>query len=122
LDGYQYQCKDCRKKTLAKSRKKHREKVNARIRNWEKKNPDTFLKYRLQTRYKLTVLEFEKLKNDQEYRCLICRKTEKLCIDHCHTTGKIRGLLCHQCNKGLGDFKDSIEFLTSAISYLKQNE
>lgn len=54
-----------------------------------------------------------------EQKCSICGSTHKLCIDHCHTTGKVRGLLCSSCNMGIGHFGDSIEKLFSAISYLK---
>ena len=57
-------------------------------------------------------------------KCMICgtedpgRNCESFCIDHCHDTGQIRGLLCHSCNIGLGNFKDSIETLEKAIKYL----
>jgi hypothetical protein len=44
-----------------------------------------------------------------------------LSIDHCHNTGKVRGLLCDHCNKGLGLFKDNIDYLNKAIEYLKYN-
>jgi hypothetical protein len=49
-------------------------------------------------------------------------KTERGHIDHCHTTGKVRGVLCDLCNKGLGQFKDNIETLEKAINYLKENK
>lgn len=52
--------------------------------------------------------------------CAICAITtsDVLHVDHCHTTGKIRGLLCHQCNVLLGASKDSITTLQNAIKYL----
>ena len=46
----------------------------------------------------------------------------KLCVDHDHITGEIRGLLCQQCNKGLGDFADSVEYLKSAVAYLQSKK
>lgn len=55
--------------------------------------------------------------------CAICGaepSTRALAIDHCHDSGKIRGLLCTRCNIGLGYFKDSIENLTKAIEYLEE--
>ena len=53
--------------------------------------------------------------------CLLCGiKTEKLVIDHCHKTKRVRGLLCHQCNSGLGHFKDNTEFLLKAVEYLSK--
>jgi hypothetical protein len=61
---------------------------------------------------------------------MICKKEEvhrnnqntgisRLSVDHCHNTGKIRGILCTKCNTGLGSFKDNIELLMNAIKYLK---
>lgn len=46
----------------------------------------------------------------------------ELSIDHCHTTGKVRGLLCRQCNIALGKFKEDVTILQSAIAYLKKYE
>ena len=70
--------------------------------------------------YKLTQQDYEDLLDRQEGLCKIC--TEPLddsgVVDHCHTTGKVRGLLCQQCNSGLGFFKDSILSLLRAIKYL----
>lgn len=43
----------------------------------------------------------------------------KLVVDHCHVTGKVRGLLCHNCNRALGLLKDSVDNLSKAIDYLK---
>ena len=51
--------------------------------------------------------------------CGICASDKKLCIDHCHDTGKVRGRLCAKCNKALGLFHDNVEFLESAKQYLK---
>jgi hypothetical protein len=61
-------------------------------------------------------------------RCEICgnstvdRRKKRLCIDHCHETGKIRGKLCNFCNSGLGHFKDSVSLLTKATEYLRKYE
>lgn len=53
--------------------------------------------------------------------CDSCKRVslKTLRVDHDHITGKIRGLLCNSCNVGLGCFEDSIEYLESAIEYLK---
>lgn len=55
--------------------------------------------------------------------CAICKKRSSsvLCVDHCHTTGKIRGLLCKQCNVGLGAFKDNTLALAAAVHYLQRD-
>ncbi len=60
--------------------------------------------------------------NQQKNLCAICKGKQEgkiLCVDHDHKTGKVRGLLCNQCNVGLGNLKDDIQVLQSAIEYLK---
>lgn len=62
----------------------------------------------------------------QNYCCLICNRHRSelptdLHVDHCHKTGKIRGLLCFNCNQGLGNFKDSPGLLISAFNYLNKH-
>lgn len=54
--------------------------------------------------------------------CEICGSSQKLCWDHCHTTGNFRGTLCSTCNAGLGMFKESIDSLMSAVTYLKERQ
>ena len=52
-------------------------------------------------------------------KCAICQKSDlRLSVDHCHSTGQIRGWLCHNCNVGLGHFKDDTDLLRAAINYL----
>ena len=62
--------------------------------------------------------EFNALEKAQEGRCKICKKEKPLVIDHCHAEGHVRGLLCKQCNSGLGMFYDNIAYLSEAIEYL----
>jgi len=64
----------------------------------------------------------EMLKN-QKHACAICKKSQtcfkrKLCVDHNHSTGEVRGLLCDACNRGIGYLKDSTILLEQAIKYL----
>ena len=62
-------------------------------------------------------------KNQINYAsCIICNSTKRLVIDHCHKTDKFRGLLCSNCNTGLGMFKDNIDFMLNAIKYLNHFE
>ena len=59
----------------------------------------------------------------QNNKCKICNvkfSKSTACVDHCHTTNKVRGLLCRLCNIGLGHFKDNTEILTNAITYLEE--
>ena len=75
-------------------------------------------------KYNMTREDRQKLIDQQNSQCAICGyffKSEKHThIDHCHITGKIRGILCSHCNVALGLLKDSTEILESAIKYLKK--
>lgn len=80
--------------------------------------------------YGITVEQYEQMRCEQKDLCAICSQSEtriikgKICtlmIDHDHDTGKVRGLLCHKCNVGLGLFRNNIDFLTNAITYLKES-
>lgn len=80
-------------------------------------------KYALTTRtdrvpIEATVEEVEEAARRQKSKCAICKEELKLYLDHCHETGRFRGLLCNQCNLGLGQFKDDPERLQAAIDYL----
>lgn len=89
-----------------------------------------FLKYR----YGMSIEDFEALRQKQNGQCEICLvkleihpdssvRTKRVAIDHCHQTGVIRGLLCANCNTGLGMFKDNYKLLQAASEYLlKQQE
>ncbi len=81
--------------------------------------------------YQFTVKEYEVLLQRSNGVCEICGSPETiksrtgtlrpLSIDHCHKTGKIRGLLCHRCNVAIGLFKEDLDIMASAASYLINN-
>ena len=115
--------------------KKHKEKRIAQIAEYEKTKPNEWRKAisqkaHFKKRYNITPQEYEAMLEAQNYKCAICNKkaednkrgnrVESLNIDHCHKTKHIRGLLCHQCNSGLGHFKDNTEFLLKAVEYLSK--
>lgn len=92
---------------------------------WSKKNPGKFglsaWNAWLKRKYGIDKIEYQKLFNNQKGLCAICKNPEtkkKLAVDHCHSTGIIRGLLCMNCNNGLGRFKDNPKRLQQAIVYL----
>lgn len=92
-------------------------------REWRKQNPDKVKSYDLKRMFGLSLDEYNQLKENQNYSCKICGKHEDDCrqnlvVDHCHTTGKVRGLLCDNCNRGLGFLQDSSEILKKAQEYL----
>lgn len=73
--------------------------------------------------YGLSVDEYLAMYSNQNGKCAICKKVPStkrgLHIDHCHETGKVRGLLCHGCNVGIGNFKHNVDLIESAIIYLR---
>ena len=81
--------------------------------------------YALKRRYGITVEDYENLLKQQHFGCAICgtpscKTGRNFAVDHCHETGKVRGLLCAGCNQGLGNFKDDVGYLEDAISYLRK--
>lgn len=73
----------------------------------------------LKTAYGITIEDYDKLYTNQNGKCAICKNNfDLLMVDHEHSSGKIRGLLCDDCNQGIGRFKDNIDILKSAIFYL----
>jgi len=96
----------------------------------EKKKAEWISKrgYYLKYKYGITEKQYNEMLSSQSFACAICgsKKTKderatKLVVDHCHATGKVRGLLCSACNKGIGLFEDSKEALLEAIKYLERN-
>jgi len=71
-------------------------------------------------RYGLSLADYRALQARQGNACAICRKvTRALCIDHCHVTGRVRGLLCRSCNSALGFYADDPRLLCAALAYLR---
>jgi hypothetical protein len=112
-----------RKKALSNFSKTNNAKAQAK--NYRESVKGTISKRKkwLKYKYSITPEDYYEMLVAQDYKCKICKTTENegrqfLDVDHCHTSQKIRGLLCNQCNNGLGRFKDSIELLQSAIEYL----
>lgn len=113
--GHKTVCKECIKADpLSEKRKEY-------MRNYGKN-------YHLKTKYNLTQDEYNQLLVKQNHKCAICGIDEKeafrkkLYVDHCHTSGKVRELLCHPCNAGLGLLKESIPTLANAIAYLDKHK
>ncbi len=87
-------------------------------------NKDHRRSIKLKNRYGITLIDYKFMEKSQEYCCKICDQEfeeDIMHVDHCHSTGKVRGLLCPMCNKGLGHFKDDILRMKRAVEYLKEN-
>lgn len=76
---------------------------------------------RLKRDFGITLEFFDEMLLAQGGQCAICQKESKLCVDHNHETGKVRGLLCAGCNQALGLLKDSPSSARSAAEYLEKN-
>jgi hypothetical protein len=108
---------------------------NAVRRAWAARNPGKEREYDLKYHYGLTMAEYEAMYESQDGRCAICctpkpahvtrgasaKQTIGLVVDHDHTTGAVRALLCHRCNNALGCVSDDISILLAAIEYLKKH-
>lgn len=83
----------------------------------------------MKKRYGIDWERYNELLEKQDHKCAICgssdsqseRTSGKLFIDHCHSTGKVRGLLCSKCNHALGQFNDQEDLLLKAVEYLRSN-
>lgn len=110
------QCKSCK----AEINKKRRIEDAEKVLEIERKS-------KIKRAYGITPEQYENMLAKQNGLCKICSakkpggRTRLFFIDHCHNTGKVRGLLCMRCNTGLGLFLDNPDFLKKAISYLKEN-
>jgi len=142
--GRRNTCKQCEAKTRRRWRLSERGKLSAQkyakskkgkavsrkaqlkyINNNPVKSKLRYRKHRLKKAFGITVEQYDEMFKRQGGCCAICGDTNikygrRLAVDHHHTTGEIRGLLCNQCNRALGYFHDDIHRLTSAIKYLSR--
>lgn len=94
-----------------------------RKRKWRKENSERYLRNNRNNTWKILGINVEEANHlrDTVKHCQIYNTTEKLHIDHCHVSNKIRGVLCFNCNHGLGNFKDNKDLLSNAIDYLDKS-
>jgi len=140
-------CKACYGRFLATGSPEYRRRINI-CRAEECNEPSTYNGYcdkhnnqawnkqkatnsHLVRTFNITTEDYKEMLRQQNNVCAICGEPEtrkyngiviKLAVDHCHATGKVRGLLCSTCNIALGRFQDSTDLLTKAVNYLKQHE
>ena len=92
---------------------------------WNKNNPEKRRLYsrrnKLKKQYGISPEQYDEMIKSQEAKCLICEKNRKLVIDHNHKTGEVRGLLCNQCNAGIGYFYENPSIMKKAIKYVIKN-
>ena len=106
-----------------KYRAANKEKIAARENEKYHANKDVFRGRRFKYKYGITLADYNKMFKKQKGRCAICgahqsELKEALRVDHNHDTGKVRGLLCHHCNTGAGNFRDDPILLRKAAKYM----
>jgi hypothetical protein len=139
-DGHRGECKVCARLLRRENYEKNREIYIERARLWVRENPDRARATRKRRNarpevkrsardayyrrtYGVSADEFDAMLEAQGGRCAICKEMpERLAsmhVDHDHATGEVRGLLCLNCNQGIGKLKDDASLLLRAAFYLR---
>ena len=125
-DGREGVCKVCRMKQK-RSRKNFIEQTRRATIKHDLKRKGNRWEYHLTRTYGLSQEDYFNMLDKQDYCCPICllpvdkeMHYGKFVVDHCHNSGKVRGLLCNKCNLLLGNARDNIKVLEQAITYLKE--
>ena len=118
----------CKKCNIEKSIEQFSPRDNGKYRYHRCRQCKTEAKNYLKGNYGITLEQFNKMQEQQEYSCAICHKSineitrKKLVVDHNHKTGKVRKLLCYSCNSLIGECYEDTKILNSAIKYLNKYE
>lgn len=114
-DGHMARCKECSNKVRLEAFKK------------KPVDPDKRRKHLLKYKYGVAYEWYEGLLQEQQGGCAICgsdvpaKGRKHLCVDHDHSTGAVRGILCSDCNIGISHFKDSPDRLRAAAKYIEDH-
>lgn len=137
--GFRAVCKTCDKAKASNWNKANADKHADHEKNYRQSNVDQMKANKkryyennsrsvknsaLKYNYGLSIEEFDLMKSNQNNSCNLCKRDESeldrpLCVDHCHTSGKVRSLLCAQCNSALGLIKENIETAKNLLAYLE---
>lgn len=97
-------------------------------RKWRSRSSDTIREQNYRQNFGITVSDYNVMFAQQEGKCAVCRSSSSknrrsphLYVDHCHKTGKVRGLLCHRCNIALGMLQEDESLFAVATEYLKKH-
>ena len=115
------ECKICYGRRVRAYKEAHKDEVTAGAAWYYKKSGQRHRRHHLKKLYGLTESQYTEMKERQNGACAICGiiSQKPLHIDHNHTTGKVRALLCTQCNSMLGYARDSVEMLRKGVEYLE---
>lgn len=108
-----------------KWRASNKERLSKNYKRWKEENPEKVRNYNLMYNYGITIEDYFDMAMAQEYKCAICLKLCEpsdgkfnLAVDHCHSTGVVRELLCKHCNTALGLIGDNSEIAIRMAAYL----
>lgn len=133
ITSYRYLCNSCRSLKDKEYRRRFLEKKKRDVPDYQKnrsqqyreRNPQTVLRWQL-SQFGLTYEKYQSLVDHQNGVCAICSKPpsgskldKRLCVDHCHITSRVRGLLCRACNGAVGQLGDTAESLLKVVEYLR---
>lgn len=139
-DGFRNDCKACNNAAKAARYRANPGPARERTQQWRKENPERYAatqaafrlsggkarssrKSHLKRKFGLTIEQYEAMLAEQGGGCAICHRSPRddisLHVDHDHSTGRIRGLLCFRCNNSLGDMEDDPSLLRAALRYLE---
>lgn len=119
-------CIDCRRAACRNYGAASKEARNARLRQWRRKNPEAASqgdqRARLKRKYGVTPEQVEQMRAAQRGCCAICgRQTSRLFVDHCHTRGHVRALLCQTCNTFLGWYEKKADTILKFQRYVEEH-
>lgn len=124
-DGLSRRCKKCAYEFHEAWRQRNKVQAAANAKRWRANNKERSDDHSRKQNYGIPLGTYARMLAQQNGKCAICEATEgggrgAFHVDHDHSSGKVRGLLCEACNLGLGKFRDRADVLASAIKYLAE--
>lgn len=117
-DGYASECRECNKQKLREYLRRPGVAERARQRSTKHYRQGRGRLLYLERTYGISDIDYDLMKQKQGGRCALCQREIELVVDHCHETGRVRGLLCNCCNRALGQLGDSLASIKRVAEYL----
>lgn len=123
-DGHRLDCKKCKNESTYKWRKANESYYNKTMRDYQAANPLQRDDCDLKRKYGVSRKWFDDTLKAQDSKCAVCKKPNssikrRLAVDHHHDSGKVRGIVCYNCNRALHAF-DDIDLFNSIMTYLSK--